>query len=86
MDLTLQLVLVDSGEEGEGRLVFRDGRLVAVLVRLSELHGDQAGCWFLEKGFGLLDGPQHPSFADLDAATAWIKARLADNFRASHWP
>jgi hypothetical protein len=86
VDLTLQPVLVESGEEGDGCLVFRDGRLVAVLVRLSELHGEQAGCWFLEKGFGVLDGPQHPSFADLHAATDWMKARLADNFRISLWP
>ena len=86
MDLILQPVLVATGEEGEGCLVFRDDYLVAILVRLSPLHGDQAGWWFLEKGFGALDGPQHPSFADLDQAQTWIKARLADNLRISHWP
>lgn len=86
MELTLQPVLVATGEEGEGCLVYRDDYLVAILVRLSPIHGDQAGHWFLEKGFGALDGPQHPTFVDLAAAQAWIKARLAGNLRTSIWP
>jgi hypothetical protein len=77
MDLTLQPILVAAGEEGEGRLVFRDGWLVAVLVRLSAQHREQAGFWYLEKGFGALDGPELPSFEDLDQAKAWI----ADHFQ-----
>jgi hypothetical protein len=86
VDLTLQPVLVASGEEGEGMLVYCDRHLVAILVRLSPLHGDQAGCWFLEKGFGALDGPQHPTFANLEDAQDWVKARLADNLRVRIWP
>ena len=86
MDLTLQPVLVATGEEGEGVLVFCNGRLVAILVRLSDLHEEQAGWWFLETGFGPLEGPQHPSFPDLDGASAWMKARLAGNPRTSLWP
>jgi hypothetical protein len=86
VELTLQPVLVASGEEGDGVLVFRDRHLVAILVRLSSLHEEQAGFWFLEKGFGVLDGPQHPIFDDLHAAQVWIKARLADHVGKPPWP
>lgn len=82
MNLTLQPVFVASGEEGEGWLVFSDGWLVAILVRLSSLHGDEAGFWFLEKGFGPLDRPNTPSFSDLESAQAWMRERLADR----PWP
>ena len=44
MTVTLQPIRVAS-EEGEGLLVMSGGALVAVLVRLSELHEDQAGMW-----------------------------------------
>lgn len=76
MRLTLQPVLVQTGEEGQGLLAFRNGWLVAVLVQLSEIHGDQAGHWFLEKGFGVLDGPQPPVFPDVQVAERWIAERL----------
>jgi hypothetical protein len=78
MRLHLQPVRVAAGEEGEGRLVLQEGQLVAVLVQLSDCHGAQSGWWFLEKGFGPLDGPIHFAFPDLVAAEEWIKARLAD--------
>jgi hypothetical protein len=76
MRLTLQPVLVAAGEGGEGYLVLFDGWLTAVLVRLSEQHDDQAGWWFLEKGFGRLDTPFHPTFPDLQAAQSWIIEHL----------
>ena len=77
MNVTLQSVRVDTGSEDEdGVLVFADGRLVAVLVRLSDEHGDKAGQWFLEHGFNRLDGTAHPTFGDLEAAQAWIAGRI----------
>lgn len=79
MNLTLQPVLVPSGEGGEARLVFYRGWLVAVLVQLSALHEDHAGWWFLEKGFDRLDRPNSPVFPDLEAAATWIAAHLADS-------
>jgi hypothetical protein len=60
----------DTADE-EGRLVFAGDRLVAVLVRLAEEH-EAAGQWFLEHGFGRLDLPALPTFADLQAAEDWI--------------
>ena len=77
MSLFLQPVQVATGsDDHESRLVFSDGFLVAVLVRLSAQHEDGAGRWFLEAGFGPLDDPRAPVFVDLDAAQAWIRDRL----------
>jgi hypothetical protein len=78
MTLALQPVRVGNGSDEDGMLVFDDRqRLMAVLTRLGDQHGEVSGCWFLEAGFGRLDGPNHPVFADLDAAQAWIGQRLA---------
>jgi hypothetical protein len=68
-----------GGGDTDGRLVFADWYLVAVLVRLSEGHGEEAGRWFLEAGFGLaVTVLKPPTFADLDEAQAWITQQLAD--------
>ena len=58
-------------------MVFTDEqRLVAVLTRLSEQHEGAAGHFYLEAGFGWLDGPNHPTFSDLDAAQDWLTQRM----------
>jgi hypothetical protein len=85
MNLILQPVMVDTGEEGDGRLVFAEGWLVAVLVRLSDNHQHGAGHWFLEKGFGRLDHPDPPSFPDLGSAQQWIREHLEIR-RPPRWP
>ena len=78
MSLFLQAVRVATGSDEEGMLVFTpDQRLVAVLTCLCEHHEELSGHWFLEAGFGRLDGPDHPTFADLDTAQEWISQRLA---------
>lgn len=77
MNFTLLPVLVGTGTADEdGRLVFYGGKLVAVLVRLSDEHGSMAGRWFLERGFGRLDAPCPPAFDGLDPACTWIARRL----------
>lgn len=83
MSLALQPVRVNTGFEEEGVLVF-DGqrRLAAVLVRLSDQNEIAPGQWFLEAGFGPLDGVSHPAFADLEAAQEWIRQRLTLGFDA----
>ncbi len=82
--VSLQPVRVALGEDHEGRLVFVDEVLVAVLVRLSELHGEAEGSWFLEAAFGLADGEHdHPVFPDLPAAQAWVLGRLPDARRST---
>ncbi|GJD48057.1 hypothetical protein OPKNFCMD_0773 [Methylobacterium crusticola] len=83
MNLRLQPVQVLTGsDDTEGVLVFAAGGLVAILVHLSQEHRDEAGMWFLEVGFGPVDDPRHPKFADLGAACAFITQCLSDGFAA----
>ncbi|HEX8417391.1 MAG TPA: hypothetical protein VF641_07275 [Methylobacterium sp.] len=79
MSLRLQPVRVSTdSDDGDGHLVFENDGLVAVLVHLSEAHGEAAGMWFLEAGFGRVGAAgQRPSFRDLDEAQDWIAGRLA---------
>ena len=78
MTLRLQPVQVATGSyDTEGQLVFADGFLVAVLVRLSDDHDDLAGMWFMEAGFGRVVTTALPLFADIDKAQSWIEQRLA---------
>jgi hypothetical protein len=77
MTVTLQPICVSTARGQDSFLVLNDECLVAVLVRLSAEFGEDAGRWFYEAGFGSLDGPDHPIFADLDAATHYVQRRLA---------
>lgn len=82
MSFALQPVRVATGVADEdGCLVFENGRLVAVLVRLSDEHENLSGKWFLEHGFGRLDGPTHPTFENIDAAQDWLETRLSHRER-----
>jgi hypothetical protein len=67
------VVVADEGGQ-EGRLVFRNGQLIAVLVLLSEVHDDLAGHWYVEAVFGALANymSPYPAFKDLDAAQNWL--------------
>ncbi|CAO4137882.1 hypothetical protein [Methylorubrum extorquens] len=77
MSLRLQPVQVGTGSaDTESQLVFSDGFLVAVLVQPSDEHEETTGMWFLEAGFGPVDHPVPPTFADLDEAQVWIAQRL----------
>jgi len=77
MILSLQPVQVaTNSDDAESQLVFADGFLVAVLVRLSAQHGLDAGKWFLEAGFGPVDPVCPPVFPDLGAARNWILRQL----------
>jgi hypothetical protein len=77
MSLTLQPVRVGTGSDEEGMLVFDDDqRLVAVLTHLGDQYDSVSGHWYLEAKFGLLDGLDHPTYADLDAAQEGIRQHL----------
>ncbi len=78
MTLIFQPVRVGTGFDEEGLLVFDEGRrLVAVLTHLSDQNEIAPGQWFLEVGFGPVDGVNHPIFRDLEATREWIGQRLA---------
>ena len=76
MGITLRPVQIETGSsDHEGMLVFDENRLLAILVRLSELHENDAGIWHLEYGptFG-----RHPgTFANLEQAVSWIEEHIA---------
>ncbi|MBX9934884.1 MAG: hypothetical protein K2Y56_25820 [Methylobacterium sp.] len=77
MSLRLQPVLVGTGShDTDSHFVFAERYLVAVIVQLSDDHDDE-GRWFLEAGFGRIDDPNAPTFADLDEAQSWIADQLA---------
>lgn len=77
MNLRLQPVQVATGsDDQESQLVFVDGLLAAILVRLSALHGADAGRWHMEAGFGRIHDVHAPIFADLDEAQTWIADQL----------
>jgi hypothetical protein len=78
MNFVLQSVRVATGFDEEGMMVLDEKqRLLAVLVRLSDGNEVAPGQWFVEAGFGRLDGKDHPTFANLDMAQDWISRRLA---------
>lgn len=77
MPLILEPARVATGStDEEGYLVRADGRLVAVLVRLSDAQGELAGRWFLEAGFGRCVAVDGAVFESLGEAEAWIQERL----------
>ena len=67
-----------ASEDREGCLLLVEGRLAAVLVRLSDQAHDPLlrGAWYLEAGFGLLDG-RRELFATLEEAVASIEHDLS---------
>jgi hypothetical protein len=77
MTLTLQPIRVVTGFDEEGMMVLDRQRLVAVLVRLADDNEVAPGHWYLEAGFGRIDGTSHPTFSNLDMAQEWIARRLA---------
>ncbi len=54
-----------------------EGRLVAVLVRLTDrAHDRLVEAWFLEAGFGPCAATTPPVFQSLDAAQDWIQIQF----------
>lgn len=76
MSLRLQPTRI-AAADADGCLVFSDAGLVAVLACLTDMHGEMAGKWFLEAGFGDLHWQKHNVFSDLEAAKDWIMKQVA---------
>jgi hypothetical protein len=59
--------VLTASEDREGCLVLVDGKLAAAFVRLTDQAHEPLlrGAWYLEAGFGLLDG-RHEVFASLE--------------------
>lgn len=72
MGIEFQPVTLDSGDlDNDAMLVFRDGRLLAVLTCLSDIHEDLHGKWFVEATFTGIPQVQAPTFAELSEVEAW---------------
>ncbi|MBV8888220.1 MAG: hypothetical protein JO305_00975 [Alphaproteobacteria bacterium] len=69
--------VMTGSQDYEGRLVLADGKLVAVLVRLSDDGHDSVlrGSWYLESGFGFIER-HNELFATLEEAAAAIAGWL----------
>ncbi|MBN4098356.1 MULTISPECIES: hypothetical protein [Methylobacterium] len=75
--LKRQPITVDTGSlDRDGVLLLANGLLVAVLVRLDALEHEHPGYWFLEAGFGRLQGMRVDAFPTLDHATRWVRKQL----------
>lgn len=75
-------ILVNMASPDEkGCLLLADGRLVAVLVRVADIHVEQGGArlsgWQVEAGFGCCAVPVLPLFDTLADAAAWIRTQLS---------
>jgi hypothetical protein len=79
MKVSWQSARVGSGfaREEDGRLVFVDGRLAAILVRRSDDHQESElrGAWSIDAGFGPITGMQE-TFLTFDDAVSWILRRF----------
>lgn len=72
MEIEFRPVTLDSGDDDKDAvLVFRDGRLMAVLTCLSAIHEDLCGKWFVEATFIGVPQVQAPIFAELTEVEAW---------------
>ncbi len=74
MALSFQAVTLDAvSTDREATLVFREGRLLAVLTCLSDIHDDLRGHWFIEAIFGEIPPRQAPpAFETLARFEEWL--------------
>jgi hypothetical protein len=70
--VTFQPVQVAVSGQTDGRLVFVDGKLVVVLVKLDKTHNDLEGRWYAEAAFNSLERMSEHTFQDLQAVAAWV--------------
>jgi hypothetical protein len=76
MALTYQDVSLDNDTpDRDAKLVFRDGNLLAVLSRLSAMHGELAGHWFIEATFEGPSTPSLPTFETIEHFEQWLASR-----------
>ena len=68
--MMVRLCTSGGSPDSEGRLLFVDERLVAVISLLSADHDELAGRWFIEATFGVPGSDS--TFETLAAATQWV--------------
>lgn len=74
MAITFEPVTLDGDiYDSEGVLAFRNGHLLAVLTRLSDLHGDLSGQWYMEAMFADTPPPLERTFRSLELFEASLE-------------
>jgi hypothetical protein len=68
-----QPVKVAITGQSDGRLVFLDGNLVAVVTRLDHTNDDFSGRWFAEAHFDGMEDIQDQTFGSLEEVQAYIE-------------
>ncbi|MGF3022905.1 hypothetical protein ACQVP2_08755 [Methylobacterium aquaticum] len=89
--LIVDPVRIETGSaDCEGRLVYRDGRLIGVLTQLDPLLHEDLGVgrhWYLEAVFGrAAAAPQPRPFPSLDEALTWLERRSSGPARPATLP
>jgi hypothetical protein len=77
LDMTIKFtpVTLDSGaHDNEAMLLFRDGKLLAVLSCLDHIHEEMQGWWYVETIFNGASDPGGRTFRDLAEAEVWANA------------
>ena len=73
MALVFQPVTLDGASpDRAAALVFRDGRLTAVLTCLGDIHAEMADKWFIEAMFGDAAVGHNPVFDSKQAFEEWL--------------
>ena len=71
--LSFQAATLDTDlPDREATLVFRDGKLLAVLSCLSAIHGELAGRWYTEAMFGMVPARPPETFETLARFEEWL--------------
>jgi len=75
MNLSRQPVTLDANTpDQEGLLVFREGRLLAVLSCLGDIHTDLQGHWFIEATFGTMPKQSPLTFETIAHFEEWLSS------------
>lgn len=82
MTVSFETVTLDAGEDEEGMMLLRDGRLLAILCRLGPSHDELQGRWFVEAAFGDHGLRTGITFGDLAEAEAWAMADASPGAQA----
>ncbi len=85
VEVTWLPIQVETGSsEEDGRLILVNGKLVAVLVCLSDANREPNlhGKWFVEAGFGP-NFQKHEVFPTFEAVEAWVRESFENRAQAS---
>ena len=75
MQISTQPIVLDTQDgDGSAVLIFRSGHLVAVASRLSDLHGELSGSFFIEAVFGPHDRHLGATFASEAELHRWAES------------